>query len=146
MTSRENPVTSAVPLSTSDQLESQPVGQLGAQRRLVEEPRGLRVAVPVPGVAGPSERSSGPWTRLATTTCVCKSGSPARDVRWRNAAPMNPRPSNSDHAVLAAAPAARLTLEIAQRLLDGRLMPDGQRVGDCSRRRCRRGCSRSSAP
>ena len=38
------------------------------------------------------QRPSSPCATLPTTTCVCSSGSPARDVRCRNAAATNPRP------------------------------------------------------
>ena len=40
--------------------------------------------------SGADQRPSAPWTRLGTTTWVWSWGSPARLVRCRNAAPMNP--------------------------------------------------------
>jgi hypothetical protein len=40
----------------------------------------------------PSQRPSGPWTRLAMTRWVCNKGSPSRDVRWSKPTASTPRP------------------------------------------------------
>src|SRR5687768_16780685 len=71
---------------------------------------------------------------LATRTCACSCGSPAREVRCRNAAAMNPLA-----AITCARPgprrgharaASRDALQVAQRLLDSLLVRQDDDAAD----------------
>ena len=88
--SRGMPARSAAPLHHRVPLDAQAARELGAELGLVE----------VAGVFWWRKRrrestvrhtpSSTAWTLFATTTWVCRRGSPAREVRWTNAAATAP--------------------------------------------------------
>ena len=99
-------------------LDAEPLGQLRAQPRLVEVAGRLRVLVDRRGRRAPTTARRCPRARLATSTCVCSCGSPARDVRCRNAAATKPCPS-IEIAPARAAPATRRdALQVAERVRD----------------------------
>ena len=61
-------------------------------------------------------RPSIPRPRFATKTWVCSCGSPAREVRWRNAAATKPRRLLDDRARVAAPNGRGRSLEVPNRL------------------------------
>ena len=92
------------------------------------------------------QRPSDPRVMFANNTWVCSCGSPARDVRWRNAAATNPPPGSRFRPSFPAADLPGLPLRIAQRLPDRRVMrtadQNGQLLvaqGEQQRYRLRRG-------
>lgn len=98
---------------------AKPLGQLRAQRRLVEVVGGLRVAVQRAAI----ERGPGPVRALRDVRDddVCRSGSPAREQRCSNAAATKPAQHDRRAAMAAPRPTGR-ALEIAERLADRGLM------------------------
>ncbi len=80
------------------------------------------------------------WTLFATATWVCRSGSPARESRWVNAAATSPRDVDLPDPVGAPAGEQGVLLDERQRVGDGRLvgpldLRGGLRVGDRPQRR-----------
>ena len=142
--SRGTPAMSAIPLRTG--VHSTPSSRVSSPAaRLVQIAGRLARARKTGGRRAPTSARPAPCTRLATSTCVCSCGSPARDVRWRNAAAM--RPSARRHCAPPwprRATAAR-ALEVAQRLPTAGSCAPTDRAAH-RRRRARTARSRSSAP
>ena len=101
-------------------LQAEPLGELSPQRRLVQEARGLGVREQRPAIEGrlaPLGRgpirddSVGVQLRIAR-----------RELRWRNSATVSPSPRMNADAVAAPAGPARLTLDVAERVENRRVM------------------------